>query len=80
MSEAEAGVRYPACEVELLGTSANANAIIGRVRRALERHLRNVEKLDAGQVNSLVKEFSDEATSGDYDNVLLTCNRWVTVN
>jgi hypothetical protein len=80
MSDATAtDVRYPECTVELLGSSANAVAIFMRVARHLLKYLQDVEGLGLTQAEALVKEFKDEATSGDYDNVLATCFRWVDV-
>jgi hypothetical protein len=66
----EMDVKHPEVAVELSGTNANAYAIIGKVRAALRR---------AGVPGDEITEFSNEATSGDYDNVLITCMKWVTV-
>lgn len=57
-------------EVQLTGNDGNAAAMIAAVRVALRRARVSHEE---------VMEFSREATSGDYDNVLQTCMRWVTV-
>lgn len=62
--------KYPDVMVELSGRDGGAFMIISRVRRALS---------SAGVSSEEVKQFSDEAMSGDYDNVLRTCMRWVTV-
>lgn len=62
--------KYPDIEVALSGTDGNAMSIIGKVSRALRR---------AGVDSETRKEFTDEATSGDYDNVLATAFRWVDV-
>lgn len=78
MSGIEAGVKYPECEVELTGVDANAVAIFRTVRKALIRHL----EAQGWDYQEAVKEgdaFQDEATSGDYDNVLATCHRWVSI-
>ena len=64
------GVRYPDIEVQLTGEDGNAFGIIGRVRRALRQ---------AGVSADEVQGFTDEATAGDYDHLLATCMRWVTV-
>lgn len=61
--------RYPDVTVQLTGHDGNAFAIIGTVNRAL-RH--------AGHGDE-TKAFTEEATSGDYDNVLRTAMRWVNV-
>lgn len=57
-------------EVQLTGTDGNAFSIIGNVTRALKK---------AGASAEQVKEFSDQAMSGDYNNVLQTAMRWVRV-
>ena len=62
--------KYPNIEVELTGSDGNAFAIIGRVKAALA---------DGGASYEQVNEFMDEATSGDYNNVLATAMRWVSV-
>lgn len=61
--------RFPEIEVEL--DDGNAFAILGTVRRALRR---------AGVSQEEIKEFSDEATSGDYDHLLQTAMAWVEVS
>lgn len=63
--------RYPGVEVQLSGEDGNALAIIGAVRRALRR---------AGVPIAVVNEFSNEAMSGDYDNVLRTVMAWVSTS
>lgn len=62
--------KYPEIEVQLTGEDGNAFFIIGRVSRALRR---------ANVPADEVAEFSREAMSGDYDNVLRTAMRWVSV-
>jgi hypothetical protein len=62
-------VRYPDVEVQLTGQDGNAFAVLGTVRKAL---------MDAGYGDD-VEAFLAEATSGDYDHLLATCMRWVTV-
>lgn len=73
------GPRFPECNVVLLGTSAEAPSIISKVSRALERYLRSQE-FEPEKAKEIVKEFREEATSGDYDNVLTTAFRWVDVS
>jgi hypothetical protein len=63
-------IKYPEIEVELVGHDGNAFAIIGRVSQALRK---------AGHGDQ-VKQFQTEAMSGDYDNVLRTCMKWVDVS
>lgn len=62
---------YPTIDVPLTGQDGNAFFIIGRVRSALKR---------GGVPSDKVDEFSAEAMSGDYDNVLRTAMRWVAVS
>jgi len=57
-------------KVKLVGTNGNAFAIIGRVRSALKK---------TGATEQDLKEFTTDATSGDYDHVLQTCMKWVDV-
>ena len=62
--------RCPEITVRLVGEDGNAFAILGRVREALRR----------GGVNSAERDaFFTEATSGDYDNLLQVCMKWVNV-
>jgi hypothetical protein len=62
--------KYPEIEVQLTGRDGNAASIIGAVSKALRR---------AGVPGEEIKKFTDEAMSGDYDNVLETALRWVDV-
>lgn len=55
--------------VQLTGEDGNAFAILGRVRRAIAR----------SNHPELADEFIQEATSSDYDHLLATCFRYVTV-
>lgn len=65
------GVRYPAVHVKLVGSNGNAFAIMGKVSQAMRR---------AGVSSSEVSSFTKEAMSGDYDNLLQTCMRWVNAD
>lgn len=56
--------------VELSGPSGNAFAIIGNVKQAMRA---------SGAEDEEVKQFTEEAMSGDYDNVLATARKWVTL-
>jgi len=67
--ERDEAVRHPEVVVELTGRDGNAYAILGAVQQALRR---------AGHASDIA-EFLDEATSGDNDQLLQTCIRWVTV-
>lgn len=65
-----ASCRYPKVKVQLVGQDSNAMSIISAVRKALRR---------AGVSNSEIEQYSQEATGGDYDNVLSTTMKWVVV-
>jgi len=64
-------VKYPEITVHLSGGSGNASAIIGAVMKALRR---------GGVDAATISDFTAEATSGDYDNVIQTAMRWVEVD
>lgn len=63
-------VRHPEIVVELTGSDGNAFAVMGAVRRAMRR---------GGVPTAEIEEYTAESTSGDYDNLLQTAMRWVTV-
>lgn len=54
----------------LAGPEGNAFVILGRVQGALKH---------AGVGEDEVQEFREEATSGDFNNLLAVVRRWVTV-
>lgn len=62
--------KYPHVTVQLSGEDGNAFMIIMRVERALKL---------AGVSHGECMSFREEATSGDYDNLLQTCTNWVNV-
>lgn len=62
--------KYPNIKAKLIGQDGNAFAIIGTVQRELRRG-----GVSADEIN----KFVTEATSGDYDNVIQTALRWVSV-
>ena len=64
-------VKYPSIKVKLVGNSGNAFAIMGAVLKALRTA--GVSKIEQDK-------FKKEATSGDYDDLLCTCMRWVNVS
>lgn len=64
------GPKYPDITVRLSGHDGNAFAVMAAVRRAL---LRN------GVPQEEVDEYTEESMSGDYDNLLMTAMKWVTV-
>ena len=55
--------------VKLIGEDGNAFSILGKVSKALKR---NGYKKEAD-------DFLKEATSGDYDHLLQTCNKYVHI-
>ena len=61
---------YPLIEVQLSGNDGNAFGILGAVQREMKR---------GGLEKARIDEFMAEATSGDYDALLRTCMKWVTV-
>ena len=63
-------IKYPHIEVQLTGEDGNAFMIVARVRKALRK---------AGVSAEEQQTFFDDALSGDYDHVLQTCMKWVTV-
>lgn len=71
MPETETEPRYPHVEVELVGQDGNAVSIIGRVSSALRR---------AGVSQEEIAEFTAEAMSGDYENVIRIACAWVEVS
>lgn len=54
---------------KLLGADGNAFGILGRVRRAIL----------ASNRPELADQFMREATAKDYDHLLATCQRYVTI-
>ena len=62
--------KFPDVTIKLSENDGNAFLIIGRVVRALKYGGATKEQCD---------EFTKEATSGDYENVLKTCMKWVNV-
>ena len=70
MSKVENEPRFPEIVVDLIGRDGNAFSIMGRMRRHLRRGGVSPDEIDA---------FLEEAKSGDYDHLLATCMRWVTV-
>lgn len=61
-------VKYPQIRVKLVGEDGNAFNILGIVTKAMRRA--DVPKTERD-------EFMREAMSGDYDNLLATCMKWV---
>lgn len=63
-------VKYPDITVKLVGEDGNAFAILGRCSRAMK---------EAGVPKTEIDRFIEEATSGNYDNLLATCTKWFNV-
>ena len=62
--------KYPDINIPLVGEDGNAFSILGRVQRIMRQ-------------NGLQNEweaFHSEATSGNYDNLLMTVMRWFSVD
>ena len=66
----ETEVKYPNITVKLVGNDGNAYAILGTVRKAMRNNGVPEERID---------EWFKEATSGNYDHLLVTCMQWVNV-
>jgi hypothetical protein len=62
--------KYPEIEVELTGNDGNAFAVMGAVQRAMRRH---------PEAKNDIGAFQEEAMSGDYNHLLMTCMEYVTV-
>ncbi len=57
-------------ELELVGQDGNAFAIIGKAIKVARK---------AGWTAEKIKKFQAEVTSGDYDHVLQTCEKYFDV-
>ena len=62
--------KYPNIKAKLIGQDGNAYAIIGTVKQALRK---------ASVPQNDIDEFVVEAMSGDYNNIIVTALKWVTV-
>jgi hypothetical protein len=60
---------YPQVQIQLVGQDGNAFFILGRVQGAMKR---------ANLSKEQIKEFMDEATSGDYNHLLRTVMKYVS--
>jgi len=63
-------VHYPEVEVDFNNIDGNAFSILGVVSRAMR---------SASVPTDKIEEFKVEATSGDYNHLLQTCMKWVTI-
>lgn len=64
------GPRYPHIHVSLVGQDANAFAMIGRTMVAMR---------EAGIDQATRARFEEQATSGDYANVIAVISRWISI-
>ena len=63
--------KYPHIKVQLTGNDGNAFAIMGAVRKAMRKHKVPMEEMD---------QYFEEATSGTYNDLLVTTMKWVDVS
>ena len=63
--------KYPNVNVELIGQDGNAFGILGSVSKAMRR---------AGIPSNEIDAFQSEATTGDYNHLLQTVMKWVSVD
>lgn len=63
--------KYPTVKVgiDLMGPDGNAFVVLERVRKALSL---------SGVTKEEIEDFTDEATTGDYENLLRVCASWVS--
>ena len=64
-------VKYPDVNVSLIGEDGNAFSILGRVQRAMRR--KDVSEAE-------IRAYVNEATAGDYDNLLAVTCKYVNTN
>lgn len=64
-------VKYPHIHVQLTGKNENAFVILGLMEQALKK-----EKVPPEEI----QEFRKEAISSDYNYLLQTCMKWVSVS
>jgi len=62
--------KYPNIEVELTGRDGNAFAVMGAVTKALRRN-----KVPQAEID----QYTEQAMSGDYDNLLVVTMQTVEV-
>lgn len=63
--------KYPEIEVQILGRDGNAFAIMGAISTALRK---------AGVPKEEINQYTSESMSGDYENLLRTAMKWVTIS
>ncbi len=62
--------KYPDIHVQLSGEDCNVFSVMGVVTKKMRR-----EGISPEEIN----EFRDQAMAGDYDHLLRTCMKWVSV-
>ena len=65
-----ANVKYPEIDVQITGQNGNSFIILSCVITALKNNGISQEECD---------KFFNEATSGNYDNLIQTCCEWVNI-
>lgn len=70
---------YPDVVVQLSGQDPNAFAIMARVKEALRRHFRETESKEWAQIAPIWDKYLAEATAGNYNELLQTTMKWVSV-
>jgi len=70
MTEYDGDPKYPNVEVRLSGNDGNAHMILGLTRDALKK---------AGVSQTEINAYMSVAKSGDYEHLIETTMRWVTV-
>ncbi len=63
--------KYPEVNVKLVGEDGNAFSIMGRASAAAKKDLKNSE-YSREEIAAIIKEYTTEAMSGDYDHLLST--------
>lgn len=63
-------IKYPEIEVQLTGQDGNAFTIMGIVTKAMKK---------AGIPKEEIDKYREESMSGDYNNLLVTAMKTVTV-
>lgn len=71
MTHMNSTIKYPNIVVDLSTIDGNAFSVMGAVTRALKQH---------GLPHFEVDAYREEATSGDYNNLLTVTMNWVAVD
>ena len=66
-------------EVQLTGKDGNAYAIMGAVKGALTRHMKDELEFTAEKIKAETDKYIEESTSGDYNHLLAVAMDWVNV-